>query len=416
MNDINDTPPTEATDSRDDINVFSYIQVLAAWKKFLAINVLIVAVAAAALTLTIPNRYLSVASVLPPRNESGLGGTLSQLTKDFLPSGMLGKLSAGQSGYNFLAILESRTALEEVVRRFDLVKVYDVSGGSIERAVGTLRSHAIFDIEENGNISISVVDTDPKRAAAMANAFVDILNEISIRLGTQEARNNRMYIEKRYNQALDEIRAAEDSLKRFQQKYGIFSLPDQTKAALEGAAQLQAQCVVTEVELGILERTLGKNNPQALLKRSEIQELKIKLGEMKYGTGVPSDAGGPAMFVPFKDVPERAVQYLRLYRTFEIQSRIIQFTAPVYEQAKIDEQKALPAVLVLDRAVPTEKRFSPRRTLIILASVLTAFLLFSLLAFLMESLSSREPKRTRVEKAMALRIAKLKRLYRMTSA
>jgi uncharacterized protein involved in exopolysaccharide biosynthesis len=394
--------------ARRDINVYDYVQTLVKWRRFLALNIGIIILIVAVFAFLAPNRFRSTASILPPKQEGGVGSALSQLTKDILPSNMLGKLSSGQSAYNYLAILNSRTAKEAVVKKFDLAKVYNTKQGSIESAIRELEDYCTFDIGENGDITVSVTDTDPNRAAEMTNYFVEQLNTISVQLSTQEARNNRIFLEKRYKQAQDEMRLVEDSLKEFQQRYGIYSMPEQTKAAIEEAAQLKAQVSVAEVELGILRQSLGGDNAQARLKETEIRELNSKLRVMKYGSGNPSERDAE-LFVPFKDVPELGIKYLRLYREFEIQTRIMQLVIPMYEQARVDEQKTTPVVLVLDAGVPAEKKDGPRRTLIILAAFIMGFFVFGTFVYLMEAILTRPEPATAVEKRLrngAMRVAR----------
>ena len=263
--------------------------------------------------------------------------------------------------YNYLAILESRRTMEAVVKKFDLAKVYGVSSGSMERTIKELSGNVFFDFENNGNISLAVIDESPQRAADMANYFVAVLNEVNTELSSQEARSNREFLEKRFAQAREDMRAVEDTLTRFQERYGIYALPEQMKAAIQEVAQLRAQVSISEVELGILERSLGRDNPQTRLKESEISELNAKLRQMKSGTAESYTRDDLSFFVPFKDVPELGLQYLRLYRDFEIQTKMLQFIIPLYEQARVDEQKNIPAVLVLDRGIPPERKNGPKR-------------------------------------------------------
>lgn len=408
------TLPGPPDDAPDTVNLFSFLQVLAKWRRFLLINVLVIAVGVAVYIFLTPNTFRASASIIPPKEDSGLSGTITQLTKDFLPSGVLGKFGANKGAYNYLAILESRRAMEAVAKKFELAKVYDVSSGSMEKTIAALRDNAAFDIEENDNISVAVVDIDPRRAADMANYFVDLLNEISIDLGTREATNNRLFIEKRYKSALDDMRNAEDSLRAFQKKYGIYALPEQTKAAIEEAAAIKAQASLAEVELGILERSLGADNTTTALKRTELSELNNKLRRIKYGSGVAAGAESSEMFPPFKDIPDLGIKYLRLYREFEIQTKILQFAIPMYEQAKIDEQKTVPVVLVLDRAVPPEKKYAPKRTIVVLVAAMLAFFLFSFCVFLMESFLHRRGAGTSIESGIRRRIERLMRFYRVS--
>ena len=401
--------------TRDEINLFSYLHILLRWKWFLLINLFLIAVVTAVITLMIPNTFKSMASVIPPKQEAGLGGALNQIAKDIIPTGLLGKSSVPQGAYNYLAILESRRTMEKVVKEFDLIKVYKITNGSMERAVKMLAGASFFDIEKNGNITVSVWDESPKRAADMANYFVSVLNEISIELSTQEATNNRVFLEKRYDQAKADMRSIEDSLRTFQERYGIYSLPDQVKGAIEEAAQLRAQAAISEVELGVLERSYGKDNPQTRIKRSEIEELNQKIRAMTFGSAEASHQKDLSFFIPFKMVPELGMRYLRLYRDFEIQNRILQFVIPIYEQARVDEQKNIPVVLVLDRALPPERKDGPKRALIILSICLVMATLFSVFILLSESFLARRHRQTPLELSIRKKIRALKKLYRIPS-
>lgn len=402
-------PSTPAGDADQRINLFHHLQILARWKRFLLINTGILILGTGVVSFLMPDMYKSTASIIPPKQDaSGMGSTISQLTKDFLPSGMLGKLGVNQGTYNYLAILNSRTAMDSIVSRFDLVRVYDVSHASREFARKQLADNCAFDIEENGDISVSVFDENPQRAADMANAFVDLLNRISIDLGTREARSNREFLELRYDSAKLALRSVEDSLRVFQQRYGIYALPEQTKAAIEAAAELKAQQAIAEVERGILIRSVGKENAETRMKQVEIEELESKLRQMKEGTG-----GDATLFVPFKDVPELGIRYLRLYRDFEIQNKILQLIIPMVEQARVDENKNVPVVLVLDRAVPSEKKDHPRRSLIILAAAILGFFLFSFIVMLLEAVIARAHRDTDIEQRLARRARAIASFYKV---
>ncbi len=402
-------PSTPAGDADQRINLFHHLQILARWKRFLLINTGILILGTGVVSFLMPDMYKSTASIIPPKQDaSGMGSTISQLTKDFLPSGMLGKLGVNQGTYNYLAILNSRTAMDSIVSRFDLVRVYDVSHASRELARKQLADQCAFDIEENGDISVSVFDESPQRAADMANAFVDLLNRISIDLGTREARSNREFMEQRYDSAKLALRSVEDSLRAFQQRYGIYALPEQTKAAIEAAAELKAQQAIAEVERGILIRSVGKENAETRMKQVEIEELESKLRQMKEGTG-----GDATLFVPFKDVPELGIRYLRLYRDFEIQNKILQLIIPMVEQARVDENKNVPVVLVLDRAVPSEKKDHPRRSLIILAAAILGFFLFSFIVMLLEAVIARAHRDTDIEQRLARRARAIASFYKV---
>lgn len=366
---------------------FDYLYILVKRRRFIFKTVLGIGVLSAVFSLFMPNWYQAAASVLPPKRPGGLlslldGSGLSSRLKS-LP-GISGSLGGGQEAYSYLAILQSRTAMERVVRKFDLVTVYDVSDSSMEKALKELRSNATFDFAVEGNIVISVLDKNPQRAADLANYFVALLNEISIKLGTQEARSNREFVERRYQQNQGDLKTAEDSLKAFQQRYGIYALPEQTAGAIRAASILKAEADAKEIEMGIVRRSFGDANPRVQALQLELSEMNKKMNEMKFGTADWRNDQSLNLFVPFKDVPEVGAEYIRRYRDFEIQNRMLEFLTPLYEQAKIDEQKDAPVVLVLDQAVPPERKAQPKRSLIVLISMALALMFSATWIFVQE--------------------------------
>ena len=70
----------------------------------------------------------------------------------------------------------------------------------------------------------------------MANYFVKMLNDINSEMHVQNAKGNREFIEQRYMKNLDDIKAAQDSFKTFQQRTGVVAVPEQVEASIKVAA------------------------------------------------------------------------------------------------------------------------------------------------------------------------------------
>ena len=351
-----DQNPLESQRGPRELNLMDYFFVLWKWRRFIFINLLAAAILLSGVTLLIPNRYKSVARMLPPKQRGGgsIPSSISQLAQNFLPLGTLSRLGASQDSYNYLAILQSYTSMERLIKKFDLSEVYDIKPRtSIERTMKELEDYVGFKIEEEGTITITVWDTDPKRAADMANFLIDVLNDISLRLGTKEATDNRIFVEKRYVKVLSDLKATEDTLKKFQQKYGIYSLQE----ALSGKFL--------------------------------------------------------SSFVPLDKVPELTMDYIRLYRDLEIQNKILEFALPLYEQAKVDEQKEIPAVLVLDNAVPAEKKDTPKRMLLVGASSLLVLIFLSIYVLFVEALDARRKRLGLLEAGMQRAGARVRKFYKV---
>ncbi|MEM4260705.1 MAG: GNVR domain-containing protein, partial [Candidatus Woesearchaeota archaeon] len=216
------------------------------------------------------------------------------------------------------------------------------------------------ELQEDNYITVEVIDKSPQRAADIANYFVDVLNSISIQLGTQEARTNRKFIEKRLEESRYNLKIAEDSLKKFQEKSGFVISPDQSLSNLNAVAELYALKTKKEIELSILGKKFTTEN-------ETMRQLKLELSEIDK---------------KISTIPGTGLESIRLLRDVLIQQKIVEYLVPLYEQAKIDEQKDVPVILVLDKAVPPEKKFKPKRMIIVMtASILSLFISFIIIIF-----------------------------------
>ncbi len=341
---------------------WQFLYVLLKWKWFLAASFVGIMIVVTILILLVPREYKAEASVLPPKSSSLLSGLsgISSVLQNVSPLLSKAGLSPTADVYTYLAILSSRTVIDSVISKFDLVKVYRITGYPMFNAEKTLRENTNFEIDENNAIDITVMDRSPVRAAAMANYFVHLLNEIYIKVSIEEAHNNKIFIEKRYEKNLVDLRNAEDTLQAFEQHYKIYDMPQQAKAAITAGADLQAQRMAAEVELGVLKRQFGEDAPQVRLKAMQIEELNSQMEDLQTGKGDGMNKG-ISVLPAFKNVPALGMAYLRLFRDYEIQTKLLEFILPLYEQAKIEEQKDTPAVIVLDSAVPPEKPSTPNR-------------------------------------------------------
>ena len=79
------------------------------------------------------------------------------------------------------------------------------------------------------------------------------------------------------------------------------------------------------------------------------------------------------------------MQYFDLYREVEIQSKLMEIIYPMYEQAKLEEARETPTVLVLDHAVPPEKKARPLRALIVISSFVLGLTLCVLLMLFVDA-------------------------------
>ncbi len=325
-----------------DVRILDILAALAGRRNILLTAVTVGLVAGIVLAFVIPRQYLSVARVLPPKNSdllSGLG-VVSSLVKS-LPLGV-GKFGAGSESYDYIALVRSRTVLESVIRKYDLIRVYDIADSSMEKTIKELKGNLDIDWTDDNVLEIQVWDEDAERAAGIANELVDLLNRRSYELQTQQARNAREFIEKRLGENRADLRAAEDSLRVYQDRQQMIVPMDPGSANFSAMAELYVEKVKKEIELEILRNTAGEENPLFLQAKLE----------------------HAALLKNIEKLPTMGIASLRLYRELIIQQKIMEMIVPLYEQAKVDEHKDVPVAYVLDPAVPGERPDRPKRALV----------------------------------------------------
>jgi len=345
-------------------NLILFIQ---RWKLF-ALNFFIVAILSSLLALSLPKTFRSHATIIPPSPTQGLG-MLQSMTNFQIPG--LNLFGGGDSETGtLLAILESRSLMESTIDSLNLIEVYDSK--NMEEAVRTLSSSTYFEENEEGTISISAdagtewlsddFEDDEARHLSqdIVSVFIHRLDEINTKLKTEKARFQRQLIEKRYRQNIQEMREAEEKLKKFQQKYGVMAIDEQTKAAIQAAAELKAQLIASEVELEVKSTLLEDSNPEVISVRHQVDELKTQLNEMKKG-----EIDSTRLFPQFSNVPKLGTQYLRLKREVELQNELYKFLTQQYEQAKIQEARDTPTIQVLDTASFPIKKYKPKRMIMV---------------------------------------------------
>jgi len=346
---------------------FEFVTVTVRYRWFLISFIFLATAGTTIYALLSPKWYQSTASVLPAEKNdllSSLSG-LTSLAKGFSSGRGLAALTGSNSETDkYKAILKSATITNEVIRKFDLRKEYERENDFYDKVVKDWESNCEFEIQDEGNLTISVYDRNPQKAADIANYLVQKLNEVNTELGVTNAKANREFVEKRYFQSVDDINNLESSMKIFQEKYGVIAIPEQLEATVKSMSNIYAELYKKEVAFNVLQQTYGMDHPLTENARVEMDELQKKINLLN--TGKDDSQKEVKLLIPFKQAPELGNQYLKIYRNLEIQYKILEFIQPLYEQAKIEEVRNTPSVLVLDKAGPAERKSKPKISLYLL--------------------------------------------------
>jgi capsule polysaccharide export protein KpsE/RkpR len=285
----------------------------------------------------------------------------------------------------YTTIITSRTTIESVIGKFDLLKEYQYE--SMEKAVKFLQEKIKTEVTDENAYRISVRAKTPSMAANIANYILELLNRSIIDLNKRKSTNNRLFLEKRYDEIKLNLRSAEDSLQDYQQRSGMIEAKEQTRLIMETLSKIEGDLITRQIQLSILENSMSNDSPVLMDLRMQLREYQRKLDEMKR-------RGGDDKFVlAFDALPEKAKTYIRLRRNVEIYSSILEFLVPLYEQARFDEQKDVPVLQVIDKGIPPEKKSYPPRTLFALMVTLGCSMLSFFYIILQENTEWKKSER-----------------------
>jgi len=372
--------PTLETDF-ENVDLFRIGQIIWSAKIKIIRNFIVVSILSILLALMLPKTYRTTALIMPPSSsfDSSLLGNDPSLfsLQNIMP------LSSSNSN-TFIAILKSRTIMQNIIEKFNLNEFYDVELD--EKAREALGNDTNFEIDEEGTIRVTTdiktgwfhFEEDEEYCKGLSrditNDFVVKLDEVNKKFKSEKTTQNRGFIENRYYQNIIDLSKAEEKLKAFQEEHNTIALTEQTTAIIQVATELVSQISISKVKssigkarLDILRETLTIDHPEIkfleteiTLLETEIIVLNKQLEELDYGEKEIT------MIPGFSEVPDLGLKLGRLMRDVEVQNTLFLFLTQQYEEAKIQEARDTPTVQVLDWAVTPEKKHKPHRAIFVI--------------------------------------------------
>jgi capsule polysaccharide export protein KpsE/RkpR len=308
------------------------------------------------------NSGLALLAGLASRNGNGLGAFAGDL------------LGMKSSGALFIGVLRSRTAENRLVDRFQLKNVYGVR--LAEDACRILSENSsISEDRKSGIITIAVTDRDPKRAAALAQAYVEELDREVAQLSTSSARREREFLEERLKSVQTDLEAAEKDFSQFASKNNAIDIKEQGKAMFDAAATVEGNLIAAKSQLEGLKQIYTDNNISVRSTKARVAELQSELEKIggKGESTTSSDNGDSngSFYPSIRKLPLLGVPYADLYRRTKVEEAVYEALTQQFELAKVEEVRETPSVKVLDPpSVPERKTFPPRLEIMFLGTFL----------------------------------------------
>jgi chain length determinant protein EpsF len=419
------------------MNVHQFLLILLARKKIILGTLLVTVLLALGWSLIQQKTYKATASVL--LNYKGVD-PVSGLT---MPGNLMPGYMATQ-----MDIITSKNVALRVVDSLRLASSPAVQAQWREASEGKgsvrdwladllLKKLEIMPSRESSVVEISFKGADPAFAAAVANAFADEYQKISVQLKTEPAKKASSYFNEQTKQLRDNLEAAQARLSKYQQEKGIVSLDNnRVDVELSRLSDLSAQLVAAQtqaMEASSRERmATGVGSPD-VANNALVQSLRVSLasGEAKlaeaasrYGLNHPAyqsaqaevskmraelnaalgsvskSVGANAQVYRQREAELRAelaaqkTRVLELNRTrdelgvllkdLDSAQRAFDAASNRFSQTRIEAQAEQSDISILNPAVPPTEPAGPRVLLNTLVSILLGTILGVGLALLLE--------------------------------
>ena len=372
---MNDMTATFTQQDEDTVDPLDLLLIVAREKRGILRATAAAAILSGAIAMLLPSVYSAKAVILPPQQDhSGLSsisiGALAELSSVGGGSGGLG----GALGLNnpadiYIGMLKSRSVADALIKRFQLQTLY--GSDSVAEAREALEKQVSVSNGTDGLISVVVEDEDAQRAADIANAYVDELEQLTRRIAITEAAQRRLFIERQVGLTQEKLTQAENAMRLTQERTGVIDLDKQGRAIIEAVATLRAQASAKEVQIATMRSYAAPGNPDLIQARQELAGLRAQIGKLEHDELV----GDGDIMVATGRMPDAGLEYLRKLRDVKYQQAVYEMLAKQYESARVDEARNSVVIQVVDTALAPDEESGPRRMLIVLLATVFTLLL-----------------------------------------
>jgi tyrosine-protein kinase Etk/Wzc len=332
------------------------------------------------LSLILPVEFTAVTKLIPPQQaQSSATMMMNQLVGSGV--GSLAAMAGGGLGLKnpsdiYIGLLQSRPVADAIIRRFGLTNVYHSRDMTAARL--KLMNNTEIVSEKSGLISVSVIDRDRQRSAAMANSYTEQLRALTQGLAMTEASQRRIFYEEQLRQAKDALTASELAFEQVQHNKGLVSLDAQSRAMIESLTALRAKVAAKEVEVQGLRSYSTDRNPDVQMAERELSSLQAEVASLEqssHSSGF-TDLG-------MKDIPSAGLNYINAQHEVLYRQTLFDLLIKQFDAAKLDEAKEAVVIQVVEPATEPDRRSSPNRALIVIATTMIGFLFGCLLALIL---------------------------------
>jgi uncharacterized protein involved in exopolysaccharide biosynthesis len=341
-------------------NLLGVLQTLFRHLRFIISVCVIVGIGSIIIALLLPVYYQSSTVFLSASpdllTERGLFGTT---TRDPQPFG------TNNDNDRLLTIAESDELMAYLIDEFDLYDHYDMDSTGAKSAYYIREQlRGLYEVQKTKRdaIQLSVEDKEPEIAAAMANAARDKIDDINLQLAKNMQGKQIITFEQNIVQKQEKLNELSDSLQATRSRYRIYNTESQSETLSDLMTTREARLTAYRSRLESNTTTRGRDTLRTAIAALEQEVANLDSQLQQFNRGMPR-------ITALEGEYEQAVKQFSFDK-----ERLKQLQAAYYADVSS-------IILVENAEVPIVKS-RPMRSLLVIGSVLAAFI-FSVLGVLL---------------------------------
>ena len=331
-------------ENQNKYNAFSLLQFMWKWRKWLLIVCGAAFIVSAFCSFLVRPRFKSTAILYAPRTSSVSKILLNE--QNYNERLEIKALATVDETEQMLPFLNSVAIKDSLVEKYKLAEYYNINlnkKGGRTKLYKNLTNNMTIKRTEYGAFLVSVSDWDPQRAYNMTLDVVRWLDTIKNNVEHERALAAYTILQHQMDSVEQEIAIVNDSIRELM-THGVFDVKTQSERLTQQYAIAAAQ-----------------GNTAAMQRIQKEQDTIAKYG---------------AKLTAYQDLEYNFSKYYALCKEKML-------------DAKMDMTTIMPVKFVIDKPFPADKKYYPKKSLIVVISTLCAFILTMIVLLMIEKVENQ---------------------------
>jgi uncharacterized protein involved in exopolysaccharide biosynthesis len=270
-----------------------------------------------------------------------------------------------------LQILNSDEIRETIIGKYDLLNHYGISASDsypLTKLNEKFKDNISFSRTEFMSVRIDVLDTDPQMAANIANDIASLLDSMKTKIQRSRAEAALLIVKSAYDSKIASMNVKEDSLKKICEM-GVMDFTTQVEILNKEFALASNIYANEKASLPILEKYKSESDTAIINTKARIDGANARIKNIQTQLQTLTKYGGASV---------------SLNEELKLDREELAKIKTQYSKLNVDASQNLSPKFIVNKAVKAEKKSYPVRWLIVVVSVVLAFILSMVVLLIIE--------------------------------